>query len=87
MKHAWVLSGDTFMHKEEIRRKGFRWQGGEGRKEKVWAKEYDAGDFEGNQKIREWLKTLKGVTVTIESAENLVVGSKQWYRPFWEGRG
>lgn len=64
-EYAWVLSGNTFPWKHVISDHGFLWS----RRDKVWIMRIDAKDLEKKDRIRQWLKTLRGVTVTQEKAE------------------
>lgn len=72
---AWVISGDTYLIRDELRRRGFYWQPDH----RVWAKPYVATDLEGNLELRKWAKTNE-LTLTEEKAEKFRLGSRAWYR-------
>lgn len=61
---AYVLTGDTYQHRETLKYMGFHWDAGE----RVWCKMEDRNSLDANTRLLRELKRLRGVTVTVEKA-------------------
>lgn len=76
---AWVVTGDTYLIRDELRKRNFRWDPDE----KVWWRDYLATDLEGNLELRKWARTNE-LTLTQENRAKFgkrrysFEGLKQW---------
>lgn len=78
-RYALILTGDTFLHREELKRRGFSWL----KDKRVWATEMDPRELGRNFELRKWAKTLRGVSSHEELASKYELSSNQGYRSYW----
>lgn len=70
MVYVYVLSGDTWKHRQAVKELGFYWHG----KERVWWRPLAVNNAAENEQTKKAVRQLVGVTLTTESGARYGMG-------------